>query len=437
MRPRVFYGWVICLGATLAYFFTNGVAYYLPQNLFPRLMEDFAVSVSAVSLAGALTFMMGGISAPIVGWLIDRHGAVRVLRFGILVLAVAASLYPFTTALWQIYVLHMLFGVTMVTAGLMINVVLLSNWFNVRRGMVVGILVAGSSLAGFLLPNLVSLFVADPAYGWRWGFGCAALLVWLLPVPAVFLLLRERPEDIGQFPDGSPHAAPGHESGKPAPGATFRQALRTGTLWMLALGSFCLWFSISAVNSQITIFFEQEGGLPIREATLLYSLVLAFSVTGKLLFGWLADYRSAKEVMILSSLTLLAGCLLLFEPRLAEPSLTTSKTQLTCFTVVYGLGFGGAFTMIQLVCVASFGQRELGKILGLIVMCDTVGAVIGIAGIGFMKDLSGTYTQPFMIVTVVAVVGLVNMILIRPLDASDTQQALEDATRCVLSEENR
>ncbi|MEQ8514180.1 MAG: hypothetical protein RIC38_01110, partial [Chromatocurvus sp.] len=71
VKAGFFYGWIICISATLAYFFTNGVAYYLPQNLFPRLMEEFGVSVSAISIAGALTFMVGGISAPIVGWLID------------------------------------------------------------------------------------------------------------------------------------------------------------------------------------------------------------------------------------------------------------------------------------------------------------------------------------------------------------------------------
>ncbi|MEQ8515641.1 MAG: MFS transporter, partial [Chromatocurvus sp.] len=140
-------------------------------------------------------------------------------------------------------------------------------------------------------------------------------------------------------------------------------------------------------------------------------------------FGWLADYRPAKEVMILASLTLLAGCFLLFEPQLFEPTLTRNRTQLTMFTIVYGLGFGGAFTMIQLVCVASFGQRELGKILGFIVLCDTVGAVIGIAGIGFLKDLSGAYTVPFTIVTGVAVIGLLNMVFIRPLSAEKTPAA--------------
>jgi len=411
-----FYGWIVSGGATLSYFFTNGVAYYLPQNLFPRLMEDFGLSVSQVSLAGALTFMVGGLSAPLAGLLIDRFGAVRVLKFGIVLLAVTASLYPFTTALWQLYVLHMGFGVTMVTAGLMINVVLLSNWFNLKRGMVVGVLVAGSSLAGFLLPNMISGLVASPDYGWRWGFGLAAALIWLLPVPAVLLFVKEKPADVGQFPDGLDHVPIGHEDPEALPGATLRQAMRTTTLWALAFGSFCLWFSISSVNSQITIFLEQEAGLPIRQATLLYSLVLGFSVLGKFLFGWLADHRPPQQVMIIASLVLLAGCLLLFELPAGGIALTTSVPQLALFTLVYGLGFGGAFTMIQLVCVASFGQRELGKILGFVIFIDTMGAVLGIAGIGMLKDYTGAYLVPFGIVALMALVGAINMWFVRPLD---------------------
>ncbi len=418
-----FYGWIVSGGATLAYFFTNGVAYYLPQNLFPRLIEDFGLTVSQVSLAGALTFMVGGLSAPLAGLLIDRYGTVKVLRCGILVLAITATLYPFTASLWQLYLLHMLFGVTMVSAGLMINVVLLSNWFNVKRGRVIGVLVAGSSLAGFVLPNLISGLVASPDYGWRWGFGLAAALIWLLPVPAVWLFVREQPADVGQFADGLDAPPRGHENPQALPGVTLREALRTRTLWALALGSFCLWFSITAVNSQLTLFLEQEAGLGIRQATLFYSLVLGFSVAGKFLFGWLADHRPKQEVMIVASLVMLAGCLLLFQWPGGTLMLTDRVPQLAVFTLVYGLGFGGAFTMIQLVCIASFGQRELGRILGLIIFIDTIGAVLGIAGIGLLRDATGDYLLPFLIVAAVALIGAINMWFVRPLDFAATTTA--------------
>jgi MFS-type transporter involved in bile tolerance (Atg22 family) len=78
------------------------------------------------------------------------------------------------------------------------------------------------------------------------------------------------------------------------------------------------------------------------------------------------------------------------------------------------------------VCIASFGQRELGRILGLIIFIDTMGAVLGIAGIGMLKDTTGSYLLPFAIVALVALVGAINMWFVRPLDFA-AQDALPDS----------
>ena len=77
-------------------------------------------------------------------------------------------------------------------------------------------------------------------------------------------------------------------------GVTFAVALRSRTLWCLAIGSACLWFAIQAMTSQITIYFEQEAGLAPQRATALYSTILACSVAGKFLFGAVSDrFREA------------------------------------------------------------------------------------------------------------------------------------------------
>ena len=112
--------------------------------------------------------------APFVGAAIDRLGVVRVIRTGLIVLALTFSAYPFAQSLQHLYVLHAAIAVGLVFAGLMPNVVLLSNWFITRRGTVVGLLVAGSSLAGAILPVSIAPLVNDPAQGWRVGFGVLA-----------------------------------------------------------------------------------------------------------------------------------------------------------------------------------------------------------------------------------------------------------------------
>jgi nitrate/nitrite transporter NarK len=84
------------------------------------------------------------------------------------------------------------------------------------------------------------------------------------------------------------------------------------------------------------------------------------------------------------------------------------------FTIVFGLGYGGSFTMIQLVCVESFGPRALGKILGIVICIDSIGGMLGTYLTGQMKTVTGGYLMPFSIVLVVAIIAFVNVLFVRP-----------------------
>ncbi len=409
--PRRFYGWTIAATSVAIYFFTNGMAIFVPQNLFPRFMDTFGITAAEISRTMAITFAISGALAPFVGAAIDRLGVVRVIRTGLVVLAVSFSLYPMARGLTDLYLLHAAIAVGLILAGLMPNVVLLSNWFVARRGTVVGILVAGSSLAGAVLPTAISPLVNDAEYGWRYGLGALAIAFWLLALVPGFLLLQASPAALGQYPDG---AAVPPAAGGPKDGVPFAAALRTPTLWCLAIGSACLWFATQAMTSQVTIFFEQEAGFTPPDATTLYSALMACSVAGKFLFGAVSDRFARRRVMALASLTLLCGCLLLFTIGTDGLALTRDPARLQAFAVVFGLGFGGCFTMIQLVAVESFGQRELGKILGVVTFVDTMGGMAGTLAAGQLRTTTGDYFTPFALVTVIALVALVNVLFIRP-----------------------
>jgi MFS family permease len=426
----VFYGWVITALCVLVYFFTNGLSLFVPQNLFPRFMETFGATPAEVSRTVAITFGVAGLLAPFVGAAIDRLGVVRVIRTGLVALGLTFTVYPFAQSVEQLYLLHVGVAVGLIFSGLMPNVVLLSNWFVRRRGTVVGILVAGSSLAGAILPMAISPLVNHPDYGWRYGLGTLAAAFWLLAVIPAFLLLRENPAAVGQFPDGDPAPVAGDTGGKD--GVPFSRALRSRTLWCLAIGSACLWFATQAMTSQVTIFFEQEADRTPPEATTLYSLLMACSVAGKFLFGAISDRYAKRRVMLVTSLTLLAGCLLLFtrDPAAGQAlglALTTDPDRLRAFAVVFGLGFGGCFTLIQLVAVESFGQLELGKILGVVVFVDTLGGVLGTLLAGQIRTATGDYFLTFGIVTIVAVVAVINVLGIRPLAPAPAAAAIKKA----------
>jgi MFS family permease len=408
-----FYGWRVAATSVSIYFFTNGMTLFVPQNLFPRFIETFDATAGDVSLTTGLSLGLAALLAPFVGAVVDRAGVLRALRTGLLVMAVCVSLYPFARSLTDLYVLHAGLALGLVLSGLLVNVVLLSNWFVARRGAVVGMLAAGSSLACALLPVAISPAVNDPELGWRWGYGALAAGFWLLAVLPGFTVLRETPATVGAFPDGGAAPPPASGSGE-LDGVEFAAALRTPALWCLAIGSACLWFSIQSMNSQVTIYFEQEAGLAPARATLLFSVIFWFSFVGKFLFGALSDRMPKRRVMLLASLVLLIGCLLPFEAGDEGLGLTSDLTRLSVFAAVFGLGFGGSFTMIQLVTVEVFGQRSLGKILGIVTLIDALGAAAGTVLTGKLQTATGSYLTPFLMIAAVAAVAVINVLFIRP-----------------------
>jgi len=412
--PRFYFGWFIAGICLLIYFFTNGMTIFIPQNLFPRFMETFGVTAGQVSLTVGITFFLTAPLAPFAGALIDRYGALKMIRIGLVIMAVCFSLYPFAQSVEQLYVLHAGLAFGLVLCGLLANVVLLSNWFIARRGAVIGLLVAMSSLSGLILPNLISPLVNDANLGWRWGFGSLAVAFWLLALVPGFLLLKERPSDVGLFPDGATGAMATPSSDNQE-GVPFAIALKSRTLWVLALGSSCLWFTFQAINSQITIFLELEAGFSPEHATRLYSMIFGFSVAGKFLFGAISDRFPKRRIMLVTSVILLSGCLLIFEPGGDTIRLTSNLAQLTVFTIIFGLGYGGSFTMIQLVCVESFGPRALGKLLGIVICIDSIGGMLGTILGGQMQTMTGSYLMSFTVVAIVASVAVINIMLIRPL----------------------
>jgi sugar phosphate permease len=198
-------------------------------------------------------------------------------------------------------------------------------------------------------------------------------------------------------------------------GVEFSVAIRSRTLWALAISSACLWYSITSVNSQATIFFEQDAGLSPARATVLYSAIFWCSVGGKFLFGALSDIVPKHKVMLVTASILVAGCLLMFSNGPEGLQLTQNINQLWLFAVVFGLGYGGSFTMIQLACVECFGQRALGKLLGVIIFVDSLGGAAGTFLSGKLSAAAGSYFVPFVAVTAVAAVAVISVMFVRPL----------------------
>ena len=417
-KAQFFYGWYVAIGCTLIYFFTNAMTLFVPQTLFPRLMEEFGSNEAEISLTVTITLLFASLFAPFAGMLIDKFGALRIMRIGIVLMAVTYSLYSFSDSISDLYRLHFLLAIGLVLSGLVVNVIIVSNWFVKHRGKVIGMLVASSSLGGAILPLMISPIVNDPELGWRWGFGLLSILFWLFAVIPAYTFIKEKPSNLGLLPDGLTKILEPSDNGIAS--VTLLTALKSRALWCLGIGSACLWFSIQGLNSQITIFFEQEAAFSPQQAVFLFSTLFWFSFIGKFAFGAISDTVPKRTVLLITSIILFLGTLLLFDFDSNQISLTKNPTKLGLFTVVFGLGFGGSFSMIQLVAVEIFGPAYLGRILGIITFIDGMGAAIGTNLLSQIKTDTGSYLLPFLIVTIVSLIAIINVFLIRPIQKNNT-----------------
>jgi MFS family permease len=125
--------------------------------------------------------------------------------------------------------------------------------------------------------------------------------------------------------------------------------------------------------------------------------VLACSIAGRLIMGWLADKIPRRRVMLLIYLLIAGSIPLLFAAQ--------SKASMTLFSIVFGLGLGGEYLIIPLMAAELFGVRVLGRLLGVILTADGVAEATVPMLVGYLRDTTGSYRSGFFVLIAIAIVG--------------------------------
>jgi len=176
----------------------------------------------------------------------------------------------------------------------------------------------------------------------------------------------------------------------PPEGMDYAAALRTPIFWALAVTAMTTFYSVMAVSAHLFLHLRAHGFDPGQAARGL-SLLFFAGLIGKFSFGYLADVFDPRRVLQTSLLIMFLGslCLLSGRPGLLWP-----------FVMLFGLGWGGIYTILQVVTVSSFGLKAAGKILGTIAVLDAFGGGLGPWVTGLLFDRSQSYQTAFTVVTV-------------------------------------
>ena len=422
---KVFYGWWIVLAAAAMNVYGSGVWFYGFPVFFPRIIESFGWTRAMTAGAFSISRVEGGLEAPIIGYLVDRFGPRKLALAG----AVTAgcgfmlmswvndfSLGPLNVS--ALVAFYLVFG-GVLSIGYNTGfghtaTPTIANWFIRKRSRAFALWSLGAGGSGIVVALLQELIAA---YGWRQAAFLCGLGMFVVVVPLA-AVLRHRPEQYGQLPDGerpeedrtatavtsavavgADRVAPKEEEadlryGAPRANVRFgeydfsvREALATASFWFLYLGSMARAVTMTAVVIHEVAYLEDIGFSSEVAARALAAMVF-ISLIGRFCFGWLGDAFEKRKIFIATMLLQILGLIILDQVR--------TMTQLWVFVVVYAIGYGGAIPVWTAMRAEYFGRRRFATLQGIMQFLSMPATVLGPVYAGWVFDLTKSYHIAFL-----------------------------------------
>lgn len=389
--PRVplFYGWVVVAATFVMLMTSSGLGFYALTLYLRTLTDERGFSVSSVSGATALFFVVTGLAGVAVGRLIARRDPRPVIAAGAVLGAVALVALGRVETLWQVYAAYAVFGAGFAACALVPSSTLVTRWFHRQRSVALSVSSTGLSVGGILLTPAASALIDGVGFRTATLWLAAAFVVGVVPVTA--LLLRPDPASLGLRPDGDPPAgSDGASAGLPgvAYGDAVRGALFRGitAAWTLAL--------LAQVGGIAHLFPLVDDRVDAGTAALTVSVLASSSMVGRLGGGWLLG-RVALRPACLAWMALQAV-------GLAGLGLVGGRTGLLVSASLFGLSVGNVLLLQPVVLADVFGVRDYPRIFSTSQLVSTVGVAGGPYLLGILRDATDGYGLAYLTATVIS-----------------------------------
>ncbi|MBS0022900.1 MFS transporter [Microbacterium paraoxydans] len=391
VRRRLHPAWTVAFVALIALIGAAGFR-AAPGVLMVPLEEEFGWSTAELSLAVSVNLLLYGLIAPFAAALMQRFGIRAVTVVALFVIGAGAALSVLVATPGQLILTWgVLIGLGTGSMALVFAATITDTWFATRRGLVSGVLTAGSATGQLIFLPVIAAAAED--IGWR---GASLIIAGgaLAVAPLVWIFVRNRPSDlgVGRYGEPAPTTPPAPVPRGNAWGAaklalgTLRDAARTKTFWALAIG-----FAIcgATTNGLIGTHFipsAHDHGMPTTTAAGLLAVVGIFDIVGTVFSGWLTDRVNPR--ILLAAYYALRGVSLLFLPSLLSAEVQPS---IIVFIVIYGLDWVATVPPTIALCREVFGDRG-PLVFGWVFAAHQIGAGIASILAGLVRDHTGQYT---------------------------------------------
>ncbi|WP_211876815.1 MFS transporter [Pseudarthrobacter albicanus] len=445
-KRRIHPAWIVAAVAFLALVGAAGFR-AAPGVLMVPLQNEFGWSTTVLSAAVSINLVLFGLTAPFAAALMERFGIRAVTSVALVLIGAGSALTVLVNQSWQILLTWgLLIGLGTGSMALVFAATIANTWFARSRGLVIGILTAGSAAGQLVFLPFIALLAQDP--GWRQ----ASLLIAagaLAVVPLVLKFLKNSPADVGALPYGaevqgaevqspevqSPEESEPRTAGGPvtsgAPGVAaapdgnmpggnepggnaavralqvLKRASKVRTFWALVAG-----FAIcgATTNGLIGTHFipsAHDHGMAETTAAGLLAVVGIFDIVGTIASGWLTDRFNPR--ILLAVYYQFRGIGLLVLPLLLS---ATVQPSMIVFVVIYGLDWVATVPPTAAICRQVFGA-DGSVVFGWVFAAHQFGAAAAALAAGAVRDATGQYSYAWFAAAAMCTIAAVISATIR------------------------
>jgi len=396
---RIFYGWWLIgvgfiAGVIQAVLFSLGFgAFFLP------IAQEFNITRGALSGVFSAVRIQGGILGPFAGYLVDKIGPRVMMLSGFLLFGAGLVVTAQVNSLIQFYGGFLLTGAGAYLCWYIPATTVAINWFSRLRNKAITLVLMGSVAGGPLVPILTW---AIATFGWRDTLIGSGIFVWTIGIPLA-MLIRTRPEDYGQYPDGAclkesqSQEIDIYYNRTSKYELTIYQILHSSNFWYMAIAhSFSLlaWGAVSVhmIPAMVDI------GLSSQFAAYIVGLTTMVAVAGRVWVGFFNSIFDTKVALIIS---------LIFQSiALLSLGFASNIILVILFAIFMGFGFGARGPLLVIFRGELFGRKSYATITGILEPILMVGVVTGPVLAGFMYDFQDTYRIAFVTLAILNFIGI-------------------------------
>jgi MFS family permease len=401
-EQKGFYGWWISVAAFFTFGLAVGIPYYGMGFYYDYYQKAFGWTRPEMTLGFPLAVVLTLWVGPVI---MHRYSPRILMMIGAGLTALAfIGFSTMTGNLMFYYGMWTLYTVGYILSGPIAHQIIISQWFKRHRGKAMAATYLGVGVFGGLVVKYFAAPITQAtnfqnALFWT---GIAVLLV----IPIAFIVLKDKPSDIGQTPDGLPVPA----SEVPPPSRTIRDLLHQPAFWLLMVGSLCSIGAIGSINFHMKLVFKDQGFTDQKTLDTIFGnanlCILFSSIGGRIAMGYLADRFSKKYVMVTTYFLVAATIPLLFLVRPETPE------YVYLFAILFGFGMGADYMLIPLMAAEQFGVNTLARAMAIILPTDTIGQTWFPYIVSKLRESAGSYATPLQIVFVLAALGATAIFLL-------------------------